>query len=114
MEFTRGDTQSLKFLITLKDNTPVKFEDIGTLFITCKKSIYSNENIFQKTLEDVELDEDGYIHVIFKPDDTESLEYGKYVFDIEITTKAGYRKTKLFEFTLAGETTFHGGDIDGI
>ena len=113
MEFIRGDTQSFKFLITYKDKTIIKKEEIDTLFLTCKKSIYSNENIFQKTLEDVEFDEDGYVNVVFNPEDTESLEYGKYVFDIEITTKAGYRKTKLFEFELLGETTFHGGDLNG-
>lgn len=113
MNFIRGDTQFLKFLVTFKDQTLIKLEDIDTLFITCKKSIYSRENIFQKTIDDVKIDEEGYVHIVFKPEDTESLEYGKYVFDIEITTKAGYRKTKLFEFTLVGETTFHGGDANG-
>lgn len=111
MEFVRGDTFSFKFLINRKDGTAVKKDDIDTLFVTVKKTIYSQNTIFQKTLNDVEIDSKGYCHVIFKPEDTETLEYGKCVFDVEITLKNGYRKTKLFEFNLEGETTFHGGEI---
>ena len=113
MEFVRGDSQSFKFLIKYKDSTPIKTDDIESLFLTCKKNIYSNEIVFQKNIKDVKIDDAGCVHVTFEPKDTETLDYGKYVFDIEITTKAGYRKTKLFEFELLGETTFHGGDLNG-
>lgn len=114
MDFVRGDTFLFKFLLKFKDETVVKSEDIDNLFITFKTSVYSKKYIFQKTLDDVKIDEEGYVHVTFEPEDTENLEYGKYVFDVEVTLKNGYRKSKLFEINLAGETTFHGGDYDGI
>ena len=48
MEFTRGDTFAFKTLIKLKDNTPITKEDLKELYITCKKSEYSKDVIFQK------------------------------------------------------------------
>ena len=112
MEFIRGDTIGISFSLKYKDDNVVSKEEIDSLFITIKKSIYTEEIIFQKTLENVEIDENGIVHLVFEPEDTECLEYGKYVFDIEVTLKSGYRKTKLSEFNITGETTFHGGDVD--
>lgn len=113
MEFIRGDTYSFKTLLKFKDNTAITKSDLESLFITCKKNVYTEDIIFQKGLDDVEIDSEGYCHIVFEPKDTEQLEYGTYVFDLEITTKSGYRKTKLFQFEISGETTFHGGDLNG-
>lgn len=112
MQFIRGDTFAFKFLIKRKDGTVINLNDIASLYITIKTSIYSNEIILKKTLDDVEVDENGYVHVVFKPSDTENLDYNKYIGDIEITLTNEYRKTKVFEMELMGETTFHknGGD----
>ena len=113
-EFTRGDTFAFKTPIKFADGTPVEKEDIETLFITVKlqPSEYS-PIIFQKKLEDVTIDSKGYCHVIFEPKDTETLFYGTYYFDIEVTLKSGYRKTSLNSFNLTKETTNHGGDTNG-
>ena len=107
-EFVRGDTFAFKFLLTMQDGTAVKKEDIDTLFITCRK-FASKESpiIFKKTLEDVEIDTDGYCHAIFNPEDTQELIYDSYFFDIEVTLKGGFRKTKLFQFKITKETTIH-------
>lgn len=108
-EFIRGDTFAFKFSIMYKDKTPIKKEDIKTLFITCRK--YASKDfpiIFQKTIDDVEIDEEGYCHAKFNPEDTQELMYGSYFFDIEVTTKGGYRKTKLYEFKIGKETSIHG------
>ena len=107
MKFIRGDTFPFKFQVKRKDGTAIIKDDIDVLFITVKTSIYTDKVIFQKTLNDIEIDEEGDFHVVFSSKDTENLNYGKYIFDIEITLKSGYRKTKLFEFELIGETTFH-------
>lgn len=113
-EFTRGDTFAFKTQITFEDGTPITKEDIKTLFITCKLQPEEYSNIiFQKKLEDVTIDSDGYCHVVFDPKDTETLFYGKYFFDIEVTLKSGYRKTSLNSFKLTKETTNHGGETDG-
>ena len=114
MNFIRGDTFSFKFLLKRKDELIPTKEDIKTLFITARK--YPTKEapiIFQKTLNDVEIDNEGYCHGKFNPEDTEDLIYGSYFFDVVITLKNGYRKTRLFKFDLERETTIHesGGNI---
>lgn len=110
--FVRGDTFAFKFLIKTEES-PINTNDIDTLYITCKKGTDNiSETIFQKNLEDVTI-ENGYCHVVFEPKDTQKLNYGRYYFDIEITLKSGYRKTKLYTFTLTEETTLHGGNDNG-
>jgi len=114
-EFKRGDTFAFKTQITFKDGkTPVSKKDIDTLFVTCREKPEKHfPIIFQKKLEDVQVDSDGYCHVIFKPKDTENLSYKTYYFDIEVTMKSGYRKTNLHAFKLTEECTTHTGDPNG-
>ena len=108
--FVRGDSFPFKFSIKTSQGENVNINDINTLFITCKKETDNIASIiFQKTLEDITI-EDGYCHVVFNPKDTEKLNYGKYFFDIEITLNNGYRKSELYTFTLTEETTLHRGD----
>lgn len=105
----RGDTISFKFSLKTADGQDVQLQDINTLFITLKKGTDDiSPTIFQKTLEDITID-DGYCHAVFDPEDTENLEYGKYYFDIEVTLNNGYRKTELCTLTLTEETTLHRG-----
>lgn len=107
-EFVRGDTFAFKFLLTMQDKTPVQKENIDTLFITCRKCANKQSPIiFKKTLEDVEIDAEGYCHAKFNPEDTQELIYDTYFFDVEITTKGGFRKTKLVQFEITKETTIH-------
>ena len=84
MELIRGDTYLFK--VRLKNIT---LDEIDTLFITCRKDIYSKDFIFQKTINDVSIDNDLYVHFAFNPSDTQALPYGDYVFDIEVTLKSG-------------------------
>lgn len=109
--FTRGDTLKFKFLVKFQDEKVISHSDVSELFVTIKKNEYTSKILFQKTLDDIEIDATGYIHVEFRPSDTETLDYGKYLGDIEITLVNGTRKTKVFDFELLAETTFHGGDV---
>ena len=115
ISFVRGDTLPFKFRIRLKDGTPIQKEDIDTLYITVRKRATKDSPvIFRKKLEDIEIDEEGYCHAIFNPEDTEELIYGSYFFDREVTLKNNYRKTKLDKFEVTSETTIHeGGVVDG-
>lgn len=109
--FLRGDTFLFKVKIELKNGNPVKMSDIETLFVTCKNGFGNSAvEIFRKTKDEVELDENGYLHVIFKSEDTQDLEVGNYVFDIEVTLKDGYRKSKKGQFTLEYDVTDHKGE----
>lgn len=114
IEFRRGDTFLFKVQITNADSKPIILEEIDTLFITCKEQPFDDYPIlFDKKLEDVTIDEEGYCHIVFDPENTESLNYSTYYFDIEITLKSGFRKTELYTFKLTEKVTTHGGENSG-
>jgi hypothetical protein len=113
MDLIRGDTATVKFPITYKDGSNVELEDIDTIYVTFKKNTYTKDFVFQKDLQQIKRNEDGLYCFTIEPKDTETLPYGDYAFDIEVTLKNGYRKTKLENLRLENETTFHGGDEDG-
>ena len=107
VNFVRGDTFSFKVKLTLLNQEILTKDEIDTIFITIRKEpTTASKIIFQKTIDNITF-EDGYINCTFLPQDTQKLSYGKYYFDIEITLKNGYRKTKLYSFMLKKETTIH-------
>lgn len=109
--FIRGDSYLFKVRVKHKnDDTPLQQMDVDTIFVTFRENTFNTSNIiFQKQLSDISIDENGYCHVAFDPSDTESLNYGTYYFDIEITLTNGYRKTKTYSVSIMDETTIHGG-----
>ena len=110
VKFVRGDTCLFKVQLSSTGDKSLNMSDIDTIFITCRKTPDKDSDIlFQKTKEDIVIDQDAFLHFQFNPDDTENLYYGLYYFDIEITLKSGYRKSKLYQFELTEETTIHGG-----
>ena len=105
ISFTRGDTYSYKFRYK-----NINKDDIDTLFLTCRQEPNEKSPIlFEKEKKDFVID-DEYIHGEFATSDTENLDYGVYHFDIEMTLKNGYRKTKIGQFEITRECTFHKED----
>lgn len=110
LKFVRGDTCLFKVKLITNGEGIIELKDIDTIFITCRQKTTKDSNtLFIKTMEDMVLDEYGYLHCKFDPSDTENLYYGDYYFDIEVTLTNGIRKTVLHKFTLTQETTIHGG-----
>lgn len=70
---TRGDTAYLSVSITGSDRV------IKNMILSVKKNIADAEYAFQLTATDNKF--------IFEPEDTKDLDYGKYVYDIQITTE---------------------------
>lgn len=114
-KFVRGDTFAFKVPVKLKNDAVLKEENVDTIYITARKDTREDSKvIFEKTKQDVQIDEEGYCHAVFNPEDTENLDYGFYIFDVEITLKSGYRQTKVYKFELTKEATIHGsGDVNG-
>lgn len=112
--FIRGDTFSFSCKILFENGDPIKKGDIDDLFVTVKRGI-DTKVIFQKNKEQINLDSDGTMHVVFEPIDTENLKLGTYIFDIEVTLHNGIRKTKTGQFQLLFDVTTHreGDDKDG-
>ena len=110
-EFPRGDTYQLrKFRITDKNKNVITLTNAEQLYFTVKTDTNSNKVLFQKRKnEGIELQEDGYYHITIEPADTNSLDYGTYVYDIQLksTNKKTFVKT-LFNgtITLTDEVTW--------
>ena len=85
-EFPRGDTYLLrKFRITDKNKNLISLTDAEQLYFTVKTDSNSNKVLFQKRKNaGIELGEDGYYHITMETDDTNKLDYGTYVYDIQL------------------------------
>lgn len=105
LEFTRGDTQFLKF--QLKDG----FENVisptseDNIYFTVKQNQNSSKALIQKKYPESIEYTDGYFNFTLNSDDTSDLPYGTYMYDIEL--KSGdYVKTLGFgTITLTEEIT---------
>lgn len=81
----RGDIRSVTFSITGDDGEPsdIEFEEI---YFTVKKQFTDKHYCFQKRLSNgtIEKDGEGTYSLVIQPSDTDPLEFGQYVFDIEL------------------------------
>ena len=84
MEFTRGDTQPLKFQ-RLDASGNVIIDRPEKIFFTVKSDYKDKEFIFQKTINDMTYSLDKFWHFTIEPSDTQTLPVGTYVYDIEVT-----------------------------
>lgn len=90
----RGDTHKFKWRIETTDkDTGEKTWWVPTaadkVYFTCKKD-YSSPVAFQKVFPDtISFDEeDGYFRTTIEPVDTNKLDFGQYLYDIEIVVNA--------------------------
>ena len=109
LEFIRGDTFRFKFKIKDKEGKEIKpTEDSFQLYFTVKKSNRSEDVIIQKTLiNGIEYNaEDEYYHVEITSEDTSNLNYGSYVYDIELKSETIVKTLIIGQLTLTEEVTF--------
>lgn len=107
MTLVRGDTGAFKF--QRLDSSGSAITAIPTaIYFTVKKSYNNSGDIFQKTLADMTMDEDGTWHFIIAPEDTASLDYGSYVFDLEVTTNDYVQTIAKGKLILEEEATWVG------
>ena len=108
----RGDLRQIKF--SINDSSGIVKTDFDEIYITFKKSYIHDEALFQKKLTtgDIEKDEQGYYHFAINPEDTNNLNYGKYVFDIEVYLESLIKQTTVGTLELTNEVTFVGNEGD--
>lgn len=92
ISLTRGDTTRLNVNIN-NDSQPYEISTDDELKMTVKKNARDENICFQKTVKGGTL-----IHI--KPEDTAGMEFGKYAYDIQLTTAAGD------VYTVIGPETF--------
>lgn len=106
MELTRGDTGQFKF--QRKDaEGHVILTTPDALYFTVKKSYQSPSVVFQKDLDDMTLDENGTYHFTIEPTDTQALDYGNYVYDIEVTESDYVQTIAKGSLKLTAEATWY-------
>lgn len=108
IQMRRGDYKKVKFCVKDKSKNIIDV-DFDNIFITFKKNHYTEDVLFQKTLEnkDIMKDEENYYHFFIEPNDTDELEYKNYVFDIEILKlESKIKQTILGELQILEEVTF--------
>lgn len=85
MVLIRGDTGAFKFQRLDQSGAPIVTTP-DAIYFTVKKSYTNQEEVFQKDLSDMSFsNEDNSWHFIIQPSDTSSLDYGSYVYDLEVT-----------------------------
>lgn len=98
IKLTRGDTAYLTVSVKTNDGEPytVKADDVLTL--TVKSDYADKEALIEKKITG-----DTTFHI--KPEDTKGLEFGIYVYDVQITTADGDNFTVIADkkFKVANE-----------
>ena len=96
---TRGDTAYINVVVAddAGDYTP---QDGDQIKLTVKRSTADKDTLIQKTVSD------GVVKI--EPKDTETLDYGTYVYDCQLTTAAGdvYTFIPPTDFVLQEEVTY--------
>lgn len=82
----RGDLYPVRFQVYDPDDEHVTQVDFSQIYATFKRTSKDKTPLFQKALSrgTIEKINDGDYQFIIEPEDTNSLQYGEYVFDIEL------------------------------
>lgn len=101
----RGDTRNYRFQRLNADGTPITTRP-DKIYFTVKKKDTDKDVVFQKTIDDMTIDDDGTYHFTVEPTDTNGLKYMTYVFDIEVITDGVKTTIAKGGFTVESEVTF--------
>lgn len=79
IRFTRGDTVRLEITVSNPDGTVYKLKEGDLIEFTVKKNTDSKVEIIKKSGTDI----------VIEPEETTGLEYGKYMYDVQVTFADG-------------------------
>lgn len=83
IKLTRGDTARLTVpIINLANNGEYTMESGDILYFTVKKNAKDSDFLFQKSVT-------GSNSIHIRPEDTAALSFGKYKYDVQLTTATG-------------------------
>ena len=104
IKMTRGDSESIT-VKRFRDGSSVPFETGDTVTLTVREDAESEIQL-QKTV--TEFDESGWAAIPIRPEDTAGLDFGSYVYDIQLTEADGTVTTlvTVARFTLSEEVTY--------
>ncbi len=98
IKITRGDSGEIDIAIYDTDGSKYELKDGDEVLFTVKEGTYSPNALIQKTGTKISI----------LPEDTKSLSYRKYVFDVQLTTATGTVDTIIppSTFEVLSEVTF--------
>lgn len=105
IEFTRGDTQFLKFELKDLEGNVVELTDVDKLYFTVKQNQNSKKVLIQKEYPSSITYTDGYFYFVLNSVDTADLPYGTYKYDIELKSREYVKTLGLGTITLTEEIT---------
>ncbi len=109
IEFTRGDTQFIRFRLKDAEGNPLELAEGDELFFTVKQNQNAKKILIQKKYpDDIKYDE-GYFIFVLNSEDTAEMPYGTYQYDVELKSGEYVKTLTLGTITLTEEIT-HRGD----
>ena len=105
ISITRGD--SATFIVSMKkDGVVVPFEAGDKVYFTVKTSVNTAQKLIQKVITTFETDGSAIIYIL--PEDTKTLEFKSYVYDVQLTAADGSVTTfiKPSAFIVGSEVTY--------
>lgn len=102
----RGDIRNVQFTVTDKNGKTFD-TDFTEIYFTCKKFFSDRDYLFQKSLsgETIIKEADGVYRFTIESADTDYLDFGVYVFDIELVYGDKIKQTIVGTLTLTNEAT---------
>lgn len=97
---TRGDSAELSIKVIKKDGSLYTMNPSDKLILTIKKHTLDNTPLLQKEVV-------GTTVIMLNPEDTKTLEFGRHVYDVQLTAHNGsiYTVVPSSEFVIAEEVT---------
>lgn len=102
---TRGDTAGY-FFQRLNTDGAVITDTPDKLYFTIKSTFGSKDALLQKTLADMTMEQDGTWKFVIQAQETDHLNYGSYVYDIEVIDDDRVSTIAKGKFTLTEEATW--------
>lgn len=110
MIIIRGDNKIFTFQRKNK-NGEVITEKPDKMYLTIKRNEYEKQALIQKTFDNgIRFENDTY-YIDFVPEDTDSLNFGKYVYDIEIINGDIVKTIKKDAFIIESEVTHKENEV---
>ena len=101
----RGDTKQYNFTRLNSEGAAITTTP-DAMYFTVKTSFDVQTPVFQKTLNNMEMDADGTWRFTVEASDTNNLSYGTYVYDVEVIDDGAVTTISRGKFILEGESTW--------
>ncbi len=109
IEMPRGDIHPVRFALYQHNHDEMDEEPFDSIYFTVKKDHTYHQYKFQKSLKDgtIVAIGDGSYQFLIMPEDTNGLDFGTYVFDIQVTRGYVLKQTFTGKLMLTREVTHH-------